>query len=144
MLDSDIQLAVTTALYEDLGVSLNPHQDSQQDPQDVRGQDLLAADITAQLIPANKTATAQLITREAGIFCGKAWAQEVFRQLGSEVSINWQVADGDAVTPNQVLCTLKGSARAILTGERTAMNFIQTLSGVASLTQQYVAKLAGT
>ncbi|MCL1078758.1 carboxylating nicotinate-nucleotide diphosphorylase [Parashewanella spongiae] len=140
MLNSDIQLAVTTALYEDLGVTLKPHQA----PQDVRGQDLLAADVTAQLIPANKTATAQLITRESGIFCGKAWAEEVFVQLGSEVVINWQVSDGDAVTPNQVLCTLTGSARAILTGERTAMNFIQTLSGVASLTQQYVSQLAGT
>ncbi|MGP1782702.1 carboxylating nicotinate-nucleotide diphosphorylase, partial [Shewanella frigidimarina] len=78
------------------------------------------------------------------VFCGKAWAEQVFNQLGSEVALHWHVDDGDLVLPNQLLCELEGPARAILTGERTAMNFIQTLSGVATLTKHYVDKLAGT
>ncbi|QSX36915.1 carboxylating nicotinate-nucleotide diphosphorylase [Shewanella sedimentimangrovi] len=126
MLENDIRLAVKAALDEDLG-----HQDA-------------SGDITAQLIPADKYAEATLITREEGVFCGKAWAEQVFNQLGGEVALHWHVDDGDLVLPNQVLCELSGPARAILTGERTAMNFIQTLSGVASLTKTYVDKLAGT
>lgn len=126
MLENDIRLSVKAALDEDLG-----HGDA-------------SADITAQLIPEDKIAEATLITREEGIFCGKAWAEQVFNQLGGTVAIHWHVDDGDWVVPNQVLCELSGPARAILTGERTAMNFIQTLSGVASLTRVYVDKLAGT
>ncbi|QSX40528.1 carboxylating nicotinate-nucleotide diphosphorylase [Shewanella cyperi] len=126
MLENDIRLTVKAALDEDLG-----HQDA-------------SGDITAQLIPADKYAEATLITREEGVFCGKAWAEQVFNQLGGEVALHWHVDDGDLVLPNQVLCELSGPARAILTGERTAMNFIQTLSGVASLTKTYVDKLAGT
>ncbi|QYJ75774.1 carboxylating nicotinate-nucleotide diphosphorylase [Shewanella sp. FJAT-52076] len=126
MLENDIRLSVKAALDEDLG-----HGDA-------------SADITAQLIPEDKIAEATLITREEGIFCGKAWAEQVFNQLGGTVALHWHVDDGDWVVPNQVLCELSGPARAILTGERTAMNFIQTLSGVASLTRVYVDKLAGT
>ncbi|WP_372870875.1 carboxylating nicotinate-nucleotide diphosphorylase [Shewanella sp.] len=126
MLENDIRLAVKAALDEDLG------------------QGGANADITAELIPEDKIASATLITREEGVFCGKAWAEQVFNQLGGTVAIHWHVDDGDLVVPNQVLCELSGPARAILTGERTAMNFIQTLSGVASLTKIYVDKLAGT
>lgn len=126
MLENDIRLSVKAALDEDLG-----HGDA-------------SADITAQLIPEDRIAEATLITREEGIFCGKAWAEQVFNQLGGTVALHWHVDDGDWVVPNQVLCELSGPARAILTGERTAMNFIQTLSGVASLTRVYVDKLAGT
>ncbi|AZQ13095.1 carboxylating nicotinate-nucleotide diphosphorylase [Shewanella khirikhana] len=126
MLENDIRLAVKAALDEDLG------------------QGGANADITAELIPEDKIAEATLITREEGVFCGKAWAEQVFNQLGGTVAIHWHVDDGDLVVPNQVLCELSGPARAILTGERTAMNFIQTLSGVASLTKIYVDKLAGT
>lgn len=126
MLENDIRLAVKAALDEDLG------------------QGGATADITAELIPEEKIAEATLITREEGVFCGKAWAEQVFNQLGGTVAIHWHVDDGDLVVPNQVLCELSGPARAILTGERTAMNFIQTLSGVASLTKIYVDKLAGT
>lgn len=133
MIENDIRHAVKTALDEDLG-----HTPSNTP------QDILAADITAQLIPADKYAEAELITREEGVFCGKAWAEQVFNQLGGEVALHWHVDDGDLLVPNQVLCELSGPARAILTGERTAMNFIQTLSGVASLTKHYVDKLAGT
>ncbi|UJF22016.1 carboxylating nicotinate-nucleotide diphosphorylase [Shewanella sp. OMA3-2] len=133
MFENDIRHAVKTALNEDLGYS--EHQNIEQ---------MLKADITAQLIPADKHVEGSLITREEGVFCGKAWAEQVFNQLGSEVVLHWHVDDGDLVVPNQVLCDLSGPARAILTGERTAMNFIQTLSGVASLTKLYVDKLAGT
>ncbi|QYJ79169.1 carboxylating nicotinate-nucleotide diphosphorylase [Shewanella acanthi] len=134
MLENDIRHAVKTALSEDLGgIEISEHTKAQAH-----------GDITAQLIPADKYAEATLITREEGVFCGKAWAEQVFNQLGGEVAIRWHVDDGDLLVPNQVLCELSGPARAILTGERTAMNFIQTLSGVATLTKHYVDKLAGT
>ncbi|MCK8046171.1 carboxylating nicotinate-nucleotide diphosphorylase [Shewanella sp. 1CM18E] len=136
MLENDIRLSVKAALDEDLG-----HQQSHTSQPSVLRCD---ADITAQLIPAEKIAQANLITREEGVFCGKAWAEQVFNQLGGEVALHWHVDDGDLVVPNQLLCELEGPARAILTGERTAMNFIQTLSGVATLTKLYVDKLAGT
>ncbi|MGS0682439.1 carboxylating nicotinate-nucleotide diphosphorylase [Shewanella sp. 125m-7] len=136
MLENDIRLSVKAALDEDLG-----HQDANSNLTSTQRSD---ADITALLIPADKIAQANLITREEGVFCGKAWAEQVFNQLGSEVALHWHVDDGDLVLPNQLLCELEGPARAILTGERTAMNFIQTLSGVATLTKHYVDKLAGT
>ncbi|MBB1388602.1 MULTISPECIES: carboxylating nicotinate-nucleotide diphosphorylase [Shewanella] len=133
MLENDIRHAVQTALDEDLGHTAHNTVN-----------DMLNADITAQLIPADKHVSGALITREDGVFCGKAWAEQVFNQLGSEVVLHWHVDDGDLIVANQLLCELSGPARAILTGERTAMNFIQTLSGVASLTKLYVNKLVGT
>lgn len=101
-------------------------------------------DITAQLLPADKQAEATVITREAGIFCGRRWLNEVFIQLGNQVLVEWLVADGDRLTPNQPLCRLRGPARVMLTGERTALNFVQTLSGVATEVNRYVALLEGT
>ncbi|WP_445947335.1 carboxylating nicotinate-nucleotide diphosphorylase [Shewanella sp.] len=133
MLENDIRHAVKTALNEDLG-----HTEHQSVAA------MLNADITAMLIPADKHVQGSLITREDGVFCGKAWAEQVFNQLGGQVVLHWHVDDGDLVVANQVLCELAGPARVILTGERTAMNFIQTLSGVATLTKHYVDKLAGT
>ncbi|QYJ89613.1 carboxylating nicotinate-nucleotide diphosphorylase [Shewanella halotolerans] len=135
MLENDIRLAVKVALEEDLGFQADSN---------LTAEEKLSLDITAQLIPSDKYAQASLITREEGVFCGKAWAEQVFNQLGGEVALHWHVDDGDLVLPNQVLCEMSGSARAILTGERTAMNFIQTLSGVATLTKLYVDRLAGT
>ena len=126
-LPDQITRMVSDALKEDLGGTLDPN-----------------ADITASLIPADATNTATIITRENGVFCGQNWADEVFKQLGGEVQIKWHVADGDVVEPNQTLCTLTGPSRALLTGERNAMNFIQTLSGCATLTAQYVKELQGT
>tara|TARA_B100001094_G_scaffold333457_1_gene412833 strand:- start:21550 stop:22404 length:855 start_codon:yes stop_codon:yes gene_type:complete len=99
-------------------------------------------DLTAQLIPQDQHVVARLISREAGLFCGQAWADEVFKQLGDQVQLKWLVQDGEQIKADQVLCMLSGPARMILTGERTAMNFIQTLSGVASLTQSYITALA--
>ncbi|WP_445402257.1 carboxylating nicotinate-nucleotide diphosphorylase [Zobellella sp. An-6] len=127
MLAQEIRFNVTAALTEDLGGTLDPRQD-----------------ITAQLLPEGQQVTAHLITREDGIFCGRAFADETFQQLGGEVRLNWQVADGDAVKAGQRLLTLTGPARALMTGERTALNFIQTLSGVATVTRRYVDRLAGT
>ncbi|KGY11680.1 nicotinate-nucleotide pyrophosphorylase [Vibrio tubiashii] len=123
----EITRAVADTIKEDLGGTLDP-----------------AADITASLIPADAHNVATIITRENGVFCGKAWADEVFKQLGGEVRIDWHVEDGDKVEPNQVLCTLTGPARALLTGERNAMNFIQTLSGCATLVAQYAKEIEGT
>ncbi|EKO3917621.1 carboxylating nicotinate-nucleotide diphosphorylase [Vibrio fluvialis] len=123
----EITRSVTDTLKEDLGGTLDP-----------------AADITASLIPADVQGRATIITREHGVFCGQAWADEVFTQLGGEVTIEWLVKDGDTVEPNQTLCTLSGPARILLTGERNAMNFIQTLSGCATTTAQYVKALEGT
>ena len=123
----EITRTVSDTLREDLGGTLDP-----------------AADITASLIPADAINEATIITREAGVFCGQAWANEVFKQLGGEVSIKWYVQDGDTVEPNQTLCDLKGPARILLTGERNAMNFIQTLSGCATITATYAKALEGT
>ncbi|WP_159739304.1 carboxylating nicotinate-nucleotide diphosphorylase [Vibrio atypicus] len=123
----EISRAVAETIKEDLGGTLDP-----------------AADITASLIPADAQNEATIITREHGVFCGQAWADEVFKQLGGEVTIEWHVQDGDKVEPNQVLCSLSGPSRALLTGERNAMNFIQTLSGCATITAQYAAELEGT
>lgn len=123
----EITRAVADTLKEDLGGSLNADND-----------------VTAALIPAEAINTATIITREHGVFCGQAWADEVFKQLGGKVTIEWHVKDGDNVEPNQTLCTLTGPARDLLTGERNAMNFIQTLSGCATITAQYAAKIAHT
>lgn len=126
LLVNDRQLMVTRALEEDLnGLS---------------GE----FDITAQLIPASQQAQGRIITREDAVICGTDWVDEVFRQLGNEVKVTWHVQDGQTVTANTLLCELEGPARTILTGERTALNFLQTLSGVATTTAHYVAALAGS
>ncbi|NRD75532.1 carboxylating nicotinate-nucleotide diphosphorylase [Shewanella sp. VB17] len=138
MLENDIRLAVKIALEEDLGYQ-NGTTSNKGEPLDKA-----SADITAQLISADKYAQASLITREEGVFCGKAWAEQVFNQLGGDVALHWHVDDGDLLVANQVLCEFSGPARTILTGERTAMNFIQTLSGVATCTKHYNDKIAHT
>ncbi len=144
MLENDIRTSVKAALEEDLGYQSTPPQVDSIDSDTSGVIDRTEADITAQLIPADRHAQASLITREEGVFCGKAWAEQVFNQLGGEVALHWHVDDGDLVVPNQLLCELSGPARAILTGERTAMTFIQPLSGTATLTKRYVDRIAGT
>lgn len=133
MLQQDISRAVRAALLEDLGDALT-----------ALDQPDASADITAQLIPADRVSTARVITREAGVFCGQPWVDEVFAQLGGEVRVEWLVQDGERLSPNQELFRLHGPARVLLTGERNALNFVQTLSGVATLTARYVAELEGT
>ncbi|MFT7403301.1 MAG: nicotinate-nucleotide pyrophosphorylase (carboxylating) [Zhongshania sp.] len=114
-LQSDITETVRFALAEDIG----------------------SGDITAQLIPANQTATASIITREAAVICGVNWVNEVFQQIDNSVTITWHIADGDHVAANSILFELNGPARSLLTGERTALNFLQLLSGTATLCKQY-------
>lgn len=126
-INHDIPQIIAAALREDLGGEVDTNND-----------------ITAQLLPADQQSHAVVITREAGVFCGKRWVEEVFIQLGGDVEVLWHVNDGDSLVPNQPLFELKGPSRILLTGERTALNFVQTLSGVASLVRSYVDLLDGT
>ena len=107
-------------------------------------EDLGAGDISASLIDANTRASARVITREHGIFCGAAWVNETRRQISPDLEIRWQVADGDALAPDQVLFELSGKARDMLSAERTMLNFIQLLSGTATRTAQYVSLISHT
>ncbi len=107
-------------------------------------EDIGSGDITAQLIPAERLAHASVITREAAVISGVAWVDAVFRQLDPRVAVHWQVADGERVEADQVLFHLEGPARALLTGERTALNFLQTLSGVATSCRHYADLVEGT
>lgn len=100
-------------------------------------EDIDSGDITAQLIPDEQTIKATVISREPAILCGQAWVNEVFAQLGNKVSLKWHNQDGDELAINQPFLTIEGHARTILTGERTALNFLQTLSYTATVTKQY-------
>ncbi|MDN7134379.1 carboxylating nicotinate-nucleotide diphosphorylase [Pseudidiomarina terrestris] len=144
LLAADRQHMVTRALTEDLNGPLDELKKGELTKGELTNEQSGALDITAQLIPASQQAHGRIITREDAVICGTAWVDEVFRQLGDDVRIEWQVADGDRVSANTLLCELRGPARSILTGERTALNFLQTLSGVATTTASYVELLAGS
>ncbi len=105
-------------------------------------EDIATGDINAQLIPETQCDTATIICREPMVVAGKAWVDEVFRQLDPNMQLDWAVKDGDAVAANQVLVTLIGNTRALLTGERTALNFLQTLSSTATVVANHVAVIA--
>jgi nicotinate-nucleotide pyrophosphorylase (carboxylating) len=107
-------------------------------------EDVGSGDLTAQLIPADRTARATVITREDAVLCGTAWFDEVFRQIDSRVRVTWSARDADRVRADQQLCSLEGPARSLLTGERTALNFLQMLSATATVTRKYVDAVAGT
>ena len=107
-------------------------------------EDVGSGDITAQLIPATQQAYASIITREDCVFCGRDWVNEVFAQIDATVVIEWQVDDGQAVAANSLLFTLHGNARSLLTGERAALNFVQTLSGTATTSRYYAELIAHT
>ncbi|EKG42964.1 nicotinate-nucleotide pyrophosphorylase [Pseudomonas syringae pv. avellanae str. ISPaVe013] len=107
-------------------------------------EDVGSGDITAQLIPAERLAKATIISRDAAVIAGTAWVDTVFRQLDPRVAVHWQVTDGDRVSPNQALFHLEGPARSLLTGERSALNFLQMLSGVATRAQYFADMVAGT
>lgn len=121
-LKSDLIANVTTALHEDLGTG----------------------DITAALIPANEQAYARVITRQAATICGQDWVNEVAQQVDNTIQIHWQVADGDHVVANQTLFEAQGSARSLLTFERCALNFLQCLSGTATISSHYASMVAHT
>ena len=122
LLNTDITRAVREALSEDIG----------------------SGDITAELVAADTQYLAKVITREPAIVCGVDWVNETFAQVDSSVTIDWSVGDGDRVEADQTLFTLSGSARSILTGERTALNFLQLLSGTATLCDRYAQLTAHT
>jgi len=107
-------------------------------------EDVSTGDLTAGLIPAAEIATARIITRADITVCGTAWADACFRRLDASMKIEWSCADGTPLEAGQTLCTLSGSARALLTGERTALNFLQLLSGIATITRRYVDAVEGT
>ncbi len=107
-------------------------------------EDVGSGDISAELIDAGQQADARVITRAEGVFCGRPWVEETCRQLGGRIRLTFAVEDGDRVEPGQVLFTLAGPARDLLTAERTLLNFVQLLSGTATLTRRYVDLIAGS
>lgn len=123
---------------------LPPHEYIAQTVSTALREDVGAGDLTARLVPETQVARATIISREAAVLCGTAWVDEVFKQLDARVNVAWQQADGARIAPNDVLCTITGPARAMLTGERTALNFLQCLSAVATATRTYVDAVAGT
>lgn len=107
-------------------------------------EDIGAGDLTAELLSKNTNATAELICRDEAVLCGAPWFAEVFKQLEADISINWEFTDGDSIPKNTKVCSISGPAQTILTGERTALNFLQTLSGTATRARQYVDAVADT
>jgi len=107
-------------------------------------EDVGSGDLTAQVIPADKKAKATLITREATLVCGQAWFNAVFRTIATDIKVDWQCEEGEQVFAGDVLCYLSGSARGLLTGERAALNMLQTLSATASLANQYAKAIEDT
>jgi len=107
-------------------------------------EDIGEGDITAELIPHDNISLATVISREACVFCGLDWFEETYRQLDDEILIDWCVDDGDNIEVDQIICTISGSSQNLVTGERTALNFIQTLSATATLSAQYAKKVEGT
>ncbi|MDD4978570.1 MAG: carboxylating nicotinate-nucleotide diphosphorylase [Gallionella sp.] len=106
-------------------------------------EDGAAQDLTVQLLPAGQTAHARVITREAGVLCGSAWFDACFKTVSADCFITWAAKDGDWITPGQTLCDISGPSRALLTAERSGLNFLQTLSATATRTKRYVDAVAG-
>ena len=121
-LPSDIDSVVRSALAEDIG----------------------NGDITAELIPAKKLVSAKIISREDGVLCGVPWVNRVFSQLDNSIAVNWRFNESETFKANQVLAEVDGSARPIMSGERTALNFLQLLSGTASCTRELTSMIAHT
>ncbi len=107
-------------------------------------EDVGSGDITAALIPAEAMARGRVITREAGVLCGRAWVDEVFAQVDESIRLEWQCEDGASLVPDQVLFSFEGPARSLLTAERAALNFLQLLSGTATTCQRYAQMVEGT
>ncbi|HAD09946.1 MAG TPA: carboxylating nicotinate-nucleotide diphosphorylase [Porticoccaceae bacterium] len=107
-------------------------------------EDLGNGDITAQLVPEDSTSEALIVAREAAVICGIPWVEEVFHQLDPGITLSWTVNEGDDIAAEQTVCELRGNSRHLLTGERTALNFLQTLSGTATIARQYASLVADT
>jgi len=107
-------------------------------------EDVATGDLTARLVPPDREAQARLMTRTSGVLCGAEWFNRTFEELDPDVEVFWHHADGDDIVAGSSLCEIEGNARALLTAERTALNFVQLLSGVATRTRQFVRAVAGT
>ncbi len=116
----------------------------QKNVADALAEDVGSGDLTASLVPETSNASASIFARENAVMAGRPWVDEVYAQLNPDIRIEWQQDDGDRIDENTVLCEIEGPARAVLTGERTALNFLQTLSATATATACYVAALKGT
>ncbi len=123
---------------------LPPPSIIQQDVARALAEDIGSGDLSAALVPQDAKAQAHVITREAMHLAGAAWFEEVFRQLDGRIEVRWAAADGDHLAPGALLCTLQGPARGMLSGERTALNFVQTLSATATRTHRFVRAVHGT
>jgi nicotinate-nucleotide pyrophosphorylase (carboxylating) len=119
---ADLETQVNTALREDIG----------------------SGDVTAQLVPAGQTVRGRVITREAAILCGRPWVEATFRNIDPNIKLHWHASDGDRLAADQVIFEIAGSARAVLTGERTSLNFLQLLSATATEARRFVDAIAGT
>jgi nicotinate-nucleotide pyrophosphorylase (carboxylating) len=127
---NDINTELEKSLVEDVNTAL--------------AEDIGSGDLTAELVPASQQARATLISREDAVICGIDWFERVFAELSAATQINWNLAEGDVVSPGATLCSIEGPARAILSGERTAMNFLQTLSGTATTARKFVDAVSDT
>lgn len=132
----------TSTLYQRLPNYLSESMIAEQ-VRAALAEDMGDGDLTAALIPAGTLATATIISREVAVVCGCAWLEQCFKQLQPAIALSWHVSDGDQVQANQTLVTIQGDARAMLSAERPALNFLQTLSGVATHTRRYVDAIAG-
>jgi nicotinate-nucleotide pyrophosphorylase (carboxylating) len=106
-------------------------------------EDIGTGDVTAALIPADEVVTGTVISRESGVLCGMAWFNAVFAELDTGITVDWRTRDGYALRADQLICTLHGPAAPLLTGERTALNYLQTLSGTATLSRRYAEAVTG-
>ena len=138
MSSSALNPAVTTELVIPTQLRIEIHKQVTLALQE----DIATGDINAQLIPSNQTDTATIICREPMVMAGRAWVETVFAILDPTMQLDWQAKDGDKLAANQVLVTLTGNTRALLTGERTALNFLQTLSSTATVVAEHVAVIA--
>ncbi|MES9845236.1 MAG: carboxylating nicotinate-nucleotide diphosphorylase [Candidatus Sedimenticola sp. PURPLELP] len=125
------------------GQPVSPELIAQQVSQAL-AEDVGDGDRTANLIPGDAVSSVEVVCREEAVLCGTAWFDEVFRQLGQGIGVSWGAADGDRLVPGQLVCRLQGNTRVLLTGERTALNYLQTLSGTATLASVYARAVAGT
>lgn len=116
----------------------------QETVQRALAEDLGNADVTAALIPSDQHAQALIVSRQVAVLCGCPWVEEVFTRLDYDIHIEWHAKDGDHILAEQTVCALSGNARQLLSGERTALNFLQTLSATATLTRRYVDAVQGT
>jgi nicotinate-nucleotide pyrophosphorylase (carboxylating) len=121
-----------------------PQTAVQEDVRRALAEDVGTGDLTAMLVPADARAKARVISREQAVCCGQPWFDEVFRQVDVQSKLSWQVAEGAVMQPDQVIATIEGAARGLLTAERTALNFLQTLSGTATVAHAFAQAVAGT